>query len=84
MAWERRMDELMREQAQARESRSGNRRSPRSSASCATSFPAIYFVASARQIATTMRVVNAEPALQLPQLLWSADTLAVSGTSTAR
>ena len=40
--------------------------------------PAIYFVASRVSIATTTRVLDPTPALQLPQLLWSADTLAVA------
>jgi hypothetical protein len=40
--------------------------------------PAIYFVAPRVTIATSPRVVNATPVLQVPQLLWSADTLAVS------
>jgi ABC-type transport system substrate-binding protein len=37
--------------------------------------PSIYFVAARVSIATTARVVNATPAPQIPQLLWSADTL---------
>jgi hypothetical protein len=40
--------------------------------------PAIYFVAPKVTLATTTRVTNATPALQLPQLLWSADSLAVT------
>ena len=40
--------------------------------------PAIYFVASRVSIATTARVLDPTPALQLPQLLWSADTLAAA------
>ena len=40
--------------------------------------PAIYFVAPRTRVATSTRVVNPTPAPQLPQLLWSADTLAVT------
>jgi hypothetical protein len=42
--------------------------------------PAIYFVAPLVTVATTPRVLNATPVLQLPQLLWSADTLAASAS----
>ena len=38
--------------------------------------PALYFVAPKITIAISSRVVNPRPALQIPQLLWSADTLA--------
>jgi hypothetical protein len=38
--------------------------------------PAISFVAPKVMIAISSRVVNPQPAPQIPQLLWSADTLA--------
>lgn len=37
--------------------------------------PAIYFVAPRVTLALSSRVGNPQPALQIPQLLWSADTL---------
>jgi ABC-type transport system substrate-binding protein len=40
--------------------------------------PALYFVAPKVTIALSPRVLNAAPTPQVPQLLWSADTLAVS------
>ena len=40
--------------------------------------PAIYFVTPKVTLAVSARVANARPAPQLPQLLWSADTLAVA------
>jgi len=82
--WERRIDDLMREQAQALEIGQRQRAFAEVQHIMRDELPAIYFVAPRVSIATTMRVVNATPALQLPQLLWSADTLAVSGASTAR
>jgi ABC-type transport system substrate-binding protein len=39
--------------------------------------PAIYFVTPKVTLAVSARVANPRPAPQLPQLLWSADTLAV-------
>jgi hypothetical protein len=41
--------------------------------------PALYFVAPKVTIALSPRVLNVTPAPQIPQVLWSADTLAVSG-----
>jgi peptide/nickel transport system substrate-binding protein len=39
--------------------------------------PALYFVAPRVTLAVSQRVANPQPALQVPQLLWSADTLRV-------
>jgi ABC-type transport system substrate-binding protein len=38
--------------------------------------PALYFVAPKVTLAVSSRVANEQPAPQIPQLLWSADTLA--------
>jgi ABC-type transport system substrate-binding protein len=38
--------------------------------------PAIYFVTPKVTLAVSARVVNPQPAPQIPQLLWSADSLA--------
>ena len=40
--------------------------------------PVIYFVAPKVTLAVSRRVLNAQPVPQIPQLLWSADTLAVA------
>ena len=40
--------------------------------------PAIYFVTSKVTLAVSSRVKNPRPAPLLPQLLWSADTLAAA------
>jgi ABC-type transport system substrate-binding protein len=46
--------------------------------------PSIYFVAPKITLATTPRVVGATPALQIPHLLWSADSLASQSTSATK
>ena len=46
--------------------------------------PAIFIVAPRVAVATTRRVLNANPVLQLPQLLWSADTLASTAAASTR
>jgi ABC-type transport system substrate-binding protein len=40
--------------------------------------PALYFVVPKVTIAASRRAANLKPAPQIPQLLWAADTLAVS------
>ena len=44
----------------------------------ADQLPGIYFVAPKVTLAVSRRVLNAQPAPQIPQLLWSADTLAAA------
>ena len=44
----------------------------------ADELPAIFFVAPHVTLATSAKVANPTPAPQIPQLLWSADTLAVA------
>jgi len=44
----------------------------------ADEMPAIYFVTPKVTLAVSSRVRNPQPAPQLPQLLWSADTLAAA------
>jgi ABC-type transport system substrate-binding protein len=46
--------------------------------------PAIYFVAPRVTIAVSSRVANEQPVPQIPQLLWSADTLAAVAPQAAR
>jgi ABC-type transport system substrate-binding protein len=40
--------------------------------------PAVYFVAPRIFTASSMRVTNVTPAVSVPQLLWSPDTVAVT------
>jgi peptide/nickel transport system substrate-binding protein len=76
--WERRIDELMRKQASAPDVTERQRAFGEVQKIMGEELPAIYFVAPRVTVATSMRVLNATPALQVPQLLWSADTLAAS------
>ena len=46
--------------------------------------PALHFVAPKVTLALSPRVVNPTPAPQIPQLLWSADTLAAAGAPRSR
>jgi peptide/nickel transport system substrate-binding protein len=80
-AWEQRIDALMREQSQARDLPQRQRAFAEVQRIMADELPAIYFVAPRVTIATTARVRNPTPVLQLPQLLWSADTLATSAAT---
>jgi peptide/nickel transport system substrate-binding protein len=74
--WERRIDELMREQATAADLPRRQRAFAEVQRILGDELPSIYFVAPRVTIATSRRVSNATPAPQIPQLLWSADTLA--------
>lgn len=79
--WEKRIDELMQEQSQARDLARRKRAFADVQRILGEELPIIYFVAPRVTIATTRRVLGPTPVLQLPQLLWSADTLA-SATAT--
>ena len=74
--WEKRIDELMQEQSQARDLAQRKRAFADVQRILGEELPIIYFVAPRVTIATTPRVLGPTPVLQLPQLLWSADTLA--------
>jgi peptide/nickel transport system substrate-binding protein len=74
--WERRIDELMREQATAADPEGRRRAFAEVQHIMGDELPSIYFVATRITLATTRRVLNAAPAPQAPQLLWSVDTLA--------
>jgi peptide/nickel transport system substrate-binding protein len=74
--WERRIDDLMRQQTVAPAFADRQRLFAEVQRIMADELPAIYFVAPRVTVAVSERVVNPVPALQIPQLLWSADTLA--------
>jgi peptide/nickel transport system substrate-binding protein len=77
--WEARIDELMRQQSISLDPSERQRLFVEVQRIFAEYVPALYFVAPKATIALSPRVLNATPAPQVPQLLWSADTLAVSG-----
>ena len=77
--WEARIDDLMRKQSSSTDMAERQRLFVDVQRVFAEHVPALYFVAPKVTIALSPRVMNAAPAPQVPQLLWSADTLAVSG-----
>jgi peptide/nickel transport system substrate-binding protein len=78
--WEGRIDELMREQVSATDLARRQNVFAEIQRILGDELPSIYFVAPRVTLATSPRVANATPAPQIPQLLWSADTLASSGS----
>jgi peptide/nickel transport system substrate-binding protein len=77
--WERRIDELMHQQATASDLAQRQKAFAEVQKIMGEELPSIYFVAPKVTLAVSPRVVNPTPAPQLPQLLWSADNLASSG-----
>ena len=77
--WERRIDDLMRRQMAHPDLGERQRLMAEIQRIFGEELPAIYFVAPKVVLAVSTRVTNMTPALQIPQLLWSAETLAVTG-----
>ena len=75
--WEARIDTLMRQQAAAPTLSERQQLFAEVQKIFGEELPAIYFVAPRVTLAVSRRVANPQPALQIPQLLWSADTLRV-------
>lgn len=73
--WEARIDALMREHSGTLDLARRQRAFAEVQRIFAEQVPLIYFVSPRLMLATSHRVVNATPAPQIPQLLWSADTL---------
>ena len=82
--WEARIDDLMRQQVQAQDPAERQRLFVEVQRVFGEHVPALYFVAPKVTIALSPRVLNPTPVPQIPQLLWSADTLAASGTRTTQ
>jgi peptide/nickel transport system substrate-binding protein len=76
--WERRIDALMAEQATASDLPARQKAFAEVQRILSEEVPLVHFVALRVTLATSARVRNPAPALQLPQLLWSADTLAAA------
>lgn len=74
--WEARIDELMLKQASSPDAAERKRLFAEVQRVFLEHNPAIYFVAPHVYVATSLRVAPVRPALQRPQLLWSAETLA--------
>ena len=80
-AWERQIDELMRQQIAAKDPIERKRLFDEVQSILARYVPVIYFAAPRVFIAASTRVAGVKPALLEPHLLWSADELTV-GSST--
>jgi len=78
-AWERQIDELMHRQAATFEPAERQRLFAEVQRLFEQEMPALYFAAPKVTLAVSSRVRNAQPAPQIPQLLWAPDTLAVAG-----
>jgi peptide/nickel transport system substrate-binding protein len=76
--WEARIDDLMRQQAAAPSLEERQRLFAEVQRIMGDEVPAIYFVAPRVTLAVSPRVGNPRPVLRIPQLLWSAETLAVA------
>ena len=76
--WEARIDALMREQAVAPDMARRQQAFADVQRILGDELPSIYFVAPRVTVATTPKVSGAAPALQIPHLLWNADSLAVA------
>jgi peptide/nickel transport system substrate-binding protein len=77
-AWEKEIDRLFEEQSVASHLADRQRLMSEAERILADELPAIYFAAPKVMLAVSRRVVNPQPVAPLPQLLWSADTLAAA------
>ena len=75
-AWEKQIDDLFNRQSLAPQLAERQRLITEAQRVLVDQLPAIYFVAPKVTLAVSRRVLNAQPAPQIPQLLWSAETLA--------
>jgi peptide/nickel transport system substrate-binding protein len=75
--WERQIDDLMTKQATTTDQAERKRLFNEVQRIFAENLPVLYFAAPRVYIATSARLINRHPSLTRPQLLWSADTLAV-------
>jgi peptide/nickel transport system substrate-binding protein len=76
--WERRMDELMQQNASGASLQERQRLFAEVQRIFGEELPALYFVVPKVTIAASTRVRNLQPVPQAPQLLWSADSIWVS------
>jgi peptide/nickel transport system substrate-binding protein len=76
--WEQQIDQLMTRQAVAADPAERRRVYNEVQKIFAEHLPMIYFAAPRVYLATSSRLLNVQPALLRPQVLWAADTLAVA------
>jgi peptide/nickel transport system substrate-binding protein len=77
--WEARIDDLMRRQVAAGDAAERQRLFAEVQRVLGEELPTLYFVAPNVTVAHSPRVTNVRAAPQIPQILWSAETLAVTG-----
>jgi peptide/nickel transport system substrate-binding protein len=82
--WEARVDVLMRQQATAGDLPSRQRAFAEVQRILGDELPLIYFAAPKVTLATTPKVGGAAPALQIPHLLWNADSLTARPAAPSR
>lgn len=82
--WEARIDELMRQQVAARDLAERQRLFADVQRVFGENVPALYLAAPKVTIAFSPRVANVTPASLIPQVLWAADSLSVTGPRGAR
>jgi peptide/nickel transport system substrate-binding protein len=75
--WERQIDELMARNASALDDASRKTAFVEAQKIFAAHQPMVYFAAPRVFVAASTRMINLTPAISRPQLLWSADTIAV-------
>ena len=80
--WERRIDELIGQQLRVSDMDERRRLFEEVQILFAEHQPILYFAAPRLSVATSARMVNVEPSLLEPYLLWNADTLAVRSAPT--
>jgi peptide/nickel transport system substrate-binding protein len=76
-AWERQIDDLMARQTSSLDERERKRLFDEVQRIFAEHLPIVHFAAPRIFVAASGRVTNLTPAVQRPQLLWSAETIAV-------
>lgn len=76
--WERRIDELMARQVASPDDAERKRLFDEVQKIFAEHVPVVYFVAPRIFVGASSRLTNLTPALSRPQLLWAADTMAVT------
>jgi peptide/nickel transport system substrate-binding protein len=82
--WERRIDELMAQQVAAQDLGERQDLFREVQTIFGEQLPALYFAAPRVTLALSPRVAHARPVPQIPQVLWSADTLGVAPAGGAR
>ena len=80
--WERRIDELIGQQLRVSDMDERRRLFEEVQILFAEHQPILYFAAPRLSVATSARMINVEPSLLEPYLLWNADTLAVRSAPT--